>query len=167
MHYHISTGVGIFNVFPSVVAASSVQRSQSTICSHCDYTYIHVHTLKYTNAHKRVNIKVCITCFSSYFRLRVLQTTALPVYVCEHLALALSHLDSLRHAGETNTNAIPGSRQRLSSLSLGLTCPHSLLLRRPHNANSPDNPVSSALPLIHINVSGGGSNVFFFFFASL
>lgn len=117
MHYHISTGVGIFNVFPSVVAASSVQRSQSTICSHCDYTYIHVHTLKYTNAHKRVNIKVCITCFSSYFRLRVLQTTALPVYVCEHLALALSHLDSLRHAGETNTNAIPGSRQRLSSLS--------------------------------------------------
>lgn len=84
----------------------------------------------------------------------------LPVYLCEHLALALSHLGSLRHAGETNTNATPGSRQRLSGLSLGLTYPHSLLLRRPHNANSPGPPISSVLSLIHINVSGGGSNAF-------
>lgn len=77
-------------IFPLVVvvAASSAQRSQSTICSHCDYTYIHAHSNTHkhrvytrTNAHKRVNIKVCITCFSSYFRLRVFQTAARPVCV--------------------------------------------------------------------------------------
>lgn len=41
----------IFPLVVVVVAASSAQRSQSTICSHCDYTYMHTFmlTLTHTN----------------------------------------------------------------------------------------------------------------------
>lgn len=120
------------------------------------FVLIHSNIRTHTNAwtFKSVSHVFLLIFACVFFRL------LLPVYLCEHLALALSHLGSLRHAGETNTNATPGSRQRLSGLSLGLTYPHSLLLRRPHNANSPGPPISSVLSLIHINVSGGGSNAF-------
>lgn len=34
---------------PVVVAATSIQRSQSTICSHCGHIYIHTFMLTYTH----------------------------------------------------------------------------------------------------------------------
>lgn len=114
-------------------AATATTHTHTFMLIHANIrTHTHAWTFK-SVSHVFLLIFACV-CF------RLL----LPVYLCEHLALALSHLGSLRHAGETNTNATPGSRQRLSGLSLGLT-PTPFFYGAPSTPTLPDplSPLSS------------------------
>lgn len=169
-------------IFPPVVvgAASSIQRSQSTICSHCGHTYIHTFMLTYTHTHTEYThgrthtnawtLKSVSHVFLLIFAcvcFRLLRGLCVCVYLCEHLALALSHLDSLRHAGETNTNALQAAGNVCLAWPLSLSWPHLSPLLFAFTAPPQRQLLSRAPSSIHINVSGGdGSNVFFFFFAS-
>lgn len=158
-------------IFPPVVVldASSAQRSQSTICSHCGYTYIHTFMLTLTHTHAEYThgrthtnawtLKSVSHVFLLIFAcvcFRLLRGLFVCVYLCEHLALALSHLDSLRHAGETNTNAL----QAAGNVCLGwpgLSLLASLAPTSPcyYGAPTTQTPLSRVPLLLHINVSGG------------
>lgn len=162
----------IFPLVVVVVAASSAQRSQSTICSHCDYTYMHTFmlTLTHTNTgytHGRTHTNAwTLKSVSHVFLLifacvcfRLLRGLYVCVYLCEHLALALSHLDSLRHAGETNTNALQAAGN--VCLAWPLSWPHLPPLLLAITAPPQRQLLSLGPPLLQINVSGGDFFPFF------
>lgn len=94
---------------------------------------------------------------------RLLRGLYVCVYLCEHLALALSHLDSLRHAGETNTNALQAAGN--VCLAWPLSWPHLPPLLLAITAPPQRQLLSLGPPLLQITVSGG--DFFPFFFASL
>jgi len=75
--------------------------------------------------------------------------------MCEHLALALSHLESLRHAGDTNTNAF----QAAGSDCLGSLC---LYLPFPILAFTAPTQRQFLEPHPLYTHTSGGSNVFAF-----
>lgn len=96
---------------------------------------------------------------------RLLRGLFVYVYLCEHLALALSHLDSLRHAGETNTNAL----QAAGNVCLGwpgLSLLASLAPTSPCYYGAPTTPTPlSRAPSCYTLTSVAAT--FFLFFARL
>lgn len=94
---------------------------------------------------------------------RLLRGLYVCVYLCEHLALALSHLDSLRHAGETNTNALQAAGN--VCLAWPLSWPHlPPLLSCYYGAPTTPTPLSRAPPCYRLTSVAAS---FFLFFASL